>query len=190
MNLPRFCFTLSMLAPAAVAFAAAKHPAEPTSPVLLAVAAPFVPPMHVGKPAVEAKPKSAGVAETLPDLPMPANTAFSIHTVLRYAATANSGPEESSSRFSVAAAPLPNAPGVSLLESSPLAWSARHVGAQHFNTEDGSSADAFAICYRLSKRSSVQVIPGDPAPVKIPVTSMANNMGVTVGMVVRLSKTR
>ena len=64
------------------------------------------------------------------------------------------------------------------------------MGAERFNTEDGSSVDAFAICYRLNGRSSVQVIPGDPAPVKIPVSSMANNTGVTVGMVLRLSKTR
>jgi hypothetical protein len=62
------------------------------------------------------------------------------------------------------------------------------MGAENFNTDDGSSLDAFAICYRLNARASVQVLPGDPAPVKIPVTTMANNMGVTVGMVYRLSR--
>ena len=85
---------------------------------------------------------------------------------------------------------LPDGPGVSTLDASPLAGLARRVGAQRFNTDDGSSADDFAICYRLSGRSSVQVIPGDPAPVKIPVSSMSNNTGVTVGLVVRLFKAR
>ena len=99
-------------------------------------------------------------------------------------------PASGETRFTVSYAP--KAPsGLSMLESMPLAGTAaRRMGANRFNTDDGSSMDAFAICYRLNGRSSVQVIPGDPAPVKIPVTSMANNMGVTVGMVLKLSKNR
>ena len=85
---------------------------------------------------------------------------------------------------------LPDGPRIGLLESSPLAGAARRMRSQNFNTEDGSLVDAFAICYRLNSRSSLQVIPGDPAPVKMAVTTMANNTGVTVGMVVRLSKQR
>lgn len=78
---------------------------------------------------------------------------------------------------------------VSPLYSLPVVGNvAVRIGAENFNTDDGSSLEAFAICYRLNARASVQVIPGDPAPVKIPVTTMANNMGVTVGMVYRLSR--
>jgi hypothetical protein len=76
-----------------------------------------------------------------------------------------------------------------LIQSSPLAGAAHRIRAERFNTQD-SVMDDFAICYRLSSRSSLQVIPGDPAPVKLPVVTMANNMGVTVGMVLRLSRTR
>ena len=77
-----------------------------------------------------------------------------------------------------------------LVRSPPCLWQAprRHLGAQRFNTADGSMLGDFAICYRVSGRSSIEVIPGDPAPVKLPVVSMANNTGVTVGMVFRLSK--
>ena len=86
--------------------------------------------------------------------------------------------------------PAVDAPSVSLIEASPLAGAARRIGAQKFNTADGSMIDSFAICYRISKRSSVQVVPGDPAPVKLPIATMQNKMGVTVGMVVRLSRAR
>ena len=58
---------------------------------------------------------------------------------------------------------------------------------RRFNTED-ASIDDFAICYRLSSRVGLQMIPGDPAPVKLAVTSMANNAGVTLGMTWRLSR--
>lgn len=82
-----------------------------------------------------------------------------------------------------------NSTSVSPLYSLPVVGNvAVKMGAEKFNTDDGSSIDAFAICYRLNTRASVQVVPGDPAPVKIPVTTMANNMGVTVGMVYRLNK--
>lgn len=154
----------------------------------MTAAAPTVLPTHVAG-TLEVRPESAGVAESLPDLPSPADRAFSARNALQNPLTPASDKERVLSRFRLESAILPDIPGVSLLESSPLAGAARHIGAQHFNTQDGSSANAFAICYRLSKRSSVQVIPGDPAPVKIPVTTMANNMGVTVGMVLRLSKT-
>ena len=79
---------------------------------------------------------------------------------------------------------------VSPLYSVPLVNAAMRFGSRNFNTDDGSSMNAFAICYRINRRSSVQVIPGDPAPVKLPVASMKNNTGVTVGMVYRLSKRR
>ena len=79
---------------------------------------------------------------------------------------------------------------VSPLYSVPLINAAMRFGGRNFNTDDGSSINAFAICYRLNARSSVQVIPGDPAPVKLPVASMKNNTGVTVGMVYRLSRRR
>jgi hypothetical protein len=74
-----------------------------------------------------------------------------------------------------------------MIQASPLAAVSRSIRAERFNTEDGTTGD-FAVCYRLNERSSVQVIPGDPAPVKLPVTSMANNMGLTLGMAVRLSR--
>ena len=185
MNACRLCFALSLVACTLPARAADKdHPAEAAAPVLMAAAEPIVSLTHVSTAAVDPKPGSAGVAENLPDLPVE-SAMFSVRALLTQAAFAQ---QAASSRLAIVA--LPKTPGVSLLQASPLASMARHLGAEHFNTEDGSSVDAFAICYRLSKRSSVQVIPGDPAPIKIPVTTMANNMGVTVGMVLRLSKPR
>ena len=77
---------------------------------------------------------------------------------------------------------------LSLVEASPIGGVARRIQAQRFNTDDGVSANDFAICYRLNSRSSVQDIPRDPAPVKIPAGGFANNAGVTLGMVVRLSR--
>lgn len=183
MHTSRLYLTLSMLACCALAHAAKKdHPADAT--VLLATADPSVSPIHVAAAAIEARPESAGIADGLPEMPEVA-AAFSVNVLLHPALRR---PEPS--RLSMATVRLPDAPGVSLLEASPLAGMARRMGAQKFNTDDGSDVDAFAICYRLSKRASLQVIPGDPAPVKIPVTTMANNMGVTVGMVVRLSRSR
>ncbi len=180
MNTLKLCPILLALACNAVAVAGVRH-ADATAPVLIA-SAESVPNVHLGSPAEEAKPTSAGVAEDLPDLPQAAitSTAFRANPAVAYVRPAISGES-----YSV---PLSQPSALSLVQSSPLAGAARLMRAQHFNTDDGSSADAFAICYRVSNRSSVQVIPGDPAPVKIPVSSMANNTGVTVGMVLRLRK--
>jgi hypothetical protein len=78
---------------------------------------------------------------------------------------------------------------MSMLDSLPLVATARHISGGRFNTTDSSTED-FAICYRLSRTAGLQVIPGDPAPVKLPVSMMANNKGVTVGMVLKLSRAR
>ena len=77
---------------------------------------------------------------------------------------------------------------VSPLYSVPLVNAAIRLGGHNFNTDDGSSINAFAICYRLNRRSSLQLIPGDPAPVKLPVSTVRNNAGVTIGMVYRLTR--
>ena len=84
---------------------------------------------------------------------------------------------------------LPDAPSslTAFLESVPVAGRIHRRAGPRFNTSDGSSVDAFAICYRMTHRLGMQVIPGDPAPVKLAVSSMANNTGVTVGMTLRLS---
>ena len=77
---------------------------------------------------------------------------------------------------------------VASLDAIPVIGTLRRRAGRRFNTDDGSSVDDFAICYRLSPRLGLQVIPGDPAPVKLAVTSVANNAGVTVGMTWRLSR--
>ena len=84
---------------------------------------------------------------------------------------------------------FPDAPSSisSLLDSLPVAGRVHRRAGPRFNTSDGSSVDAFAICYRMTHRIGMQVIPGDPAPVKLAVSSVANNTGVTVGMTLRLS---
>lgn len=73
------------------------------------------------------------------------------------------------------------------LDALPVIGTVRRRAGRRFNTDDASIND-FAICYRLSSRVGLQMIPGDPAPVKLAVTSMANNAGVTLGMTLRLSR--
>ncbi len=117
--------------------------------------------------------------EALPDLPHVPTLSFRVQPADR------SPSAERTSRISFS---RPYSRGVSPLASMPLAGAAKRLGAQRFNTDDGSMLDDFAICYRMSGRSSIEVIPGDPAPVKLPVATLANNTGVTVGLVVRLLK--
>lgn len=186
MKSHKLCPALLLLACTTVSYAARRHPVE-TGTVLLASAAadPSVPPMHVGTASSEARPQSAGVVEALPDMPRGSAMLAAMFHILPMPLQAPA-PVSHESFMGV----LPDGPRIGLLESSPLAGAARRMRSQNFNTEDGSLVDAFAICYRLNSRSSLQVIPGDPAPVKMAVTTMANNTGVTVGMVVRLSKQR
>lgn len=73
------------------------------------------------------------------------------------------------------------------LDALPVIGTMHRRAGRRFNTDDASIND-FAICYRLSSRIGLQMIPGDPAPVKLAVTSMANNAGVTLGMTLRLSR--
>lgn len=88
---------------------------------------------------------------------------------------------------------LPDAPSVAArdggnaLEAMPGSVRFRRMTNERFNTTDGSFGD-FAICYRLAKRYALQVVPGDPAPVKLPVSTIQNNTGVTIGMVVRVGR--
>lgn len=178
------CPVLLLLGCAAAAPAAERH-ADAAAPVLLADGMPTVPSPRPSEFAAAPVPTSAGVAESLPDVPSPTTVATLLKLQRGLVTDARAVPAANS--FSM---PLPGHAGPGLLQSGPLAAAAHKVHAKNFNTEDGSSIDAFAICYRLNRRSSLQVIPGDPAPVKMPVTTMANNMGVTVGMVMRLSKQR
>ena len=73
------------------------------------------------------------------------------------------------------------------LDAMPVVGTVRRRAGRRFNTED-ASMDDFAICYRLTSRLGLQVIPGDPSPVKLAVTSIANNTGVTFGMTWRMSQ--
>ncbi len=72
------------------------------------------------------------------------------------------------------------------LDALPVIGTVRRRAGRRFNTDD-ASIDDFAICYRLTSRLGFQMIPGDPAPVKLAVTSLANNAGLTVGLTLRLS---
>lgn len=76
------------------------------------------------------------------------------------------------------------------LNPIPVVGSMYRRAGKRFNTADGSSVDAFAICYRMSNHVGFQLVPGDPAPVKLAVTSLANNTGVTVGMTWKLFRKR
>lgn len=89
---------------------------------------------------------------------------------------------------------LPDAPSVARhrdamdsLVGMPVAVRLRRMTNERFNTRDGSFGD-FAVCYRLGQHYALQVVPGDPAPVKLPVSTIQNNTGVTVGMVIRVGK--
>lgn len=156
---------------------AAELPAEaPATPALMAAMDAIAPMVRLST-AAHARPASAGVAASLPEQPHAQQSAWRVPLL---------GSASAYGHEAMDTVTLPDGPGVSTLEASPLAGAARRVGARRFNTDDGSSVDDFAICYRLNGRSSVQVIPGDPAPVKLPVSSMSNNTGVTVGLVVRL----
>lgn len=138
-----------------------------------------------------ARPASAGVADSLPDLPEAQSVGSPLPHYL-YQFTVGSevlpGPQTEEEGVQYLLRTSPNSgesDGVSQLESLPLITAARRLTGGRFNTTE-ASVDDFAICYRLSRAAGLQLIPGDPAPVKLPVTSMANNRGVTVGMVFRL----
>ena len=62
------------------------------------------------------------------------------------------------------------------LDALPVIGTVRRRAGRRFNTDD-ASIDDFAICYRLSSHLGFQLIPGDPAPVKLAVTSVSNNAG-------------
>ena len=158
---------------------------EHEAPVLMA-AVDSIPSIPITPP--DARPLSAGVI-TLPEEPagqLPgAPLSFYLYRLRGRVETAPPAPSEPIEQMEA-----PHFDDQSMLhriQTSPLALVSRRIRADKFNTNDAVAND-FAICYRLNARSSVQVVPGDPAPVKLPITSMANNMGVTVGMVVRLSR--
>ncbi len=73
------------------------------------------------------------------------------------------------------------------LDALPVIGTVRRRAGHRFNTDDASISD-FAICYRLSSRIGLQMIPGDPAPVKLAISSLHNNSGITLGMTLRLSR--
>jgi hypothetical protein len=134
---------------------------------------------------------SAGVAASLPETPdaqIP-GTQLPFYLFQRGETTPTTVVPEAADRVTFEEPTFDEPSMASLIDASPIAGAARRIGSQNFNTEDGV-LDDFAICYRINRRASVQVIPGDPAPVKIPVATLQNNMGVTVGMVVRLSRKR
>ncbi len=72
------------------------------------------------------------------------------------------------------------------LDALPVIGTVHRRAGRRFNTND-SSIDDLAICYRLSSRLGLQMIPGDPAPVRVTLMSKGNSAGVTVGMTLRLS---
>ncbi len=72
------------------------------------------------------------------------------------------------------------------LDALPVIGTVRRRAGRRFNTDDASIED-LAICYRLSSRLGFQMIPGDPAPVRVTLMSKGNSAGVTVGMTLRLS---
>jgi hypothetical protein len=193
VNYPRLAAALCFLMP--VCASAAEHPAHTaeTAPVLPENVAALsfdgvdaIPNVMLASVAT-GRVASAGVAASLPDLPETTipGTQLPFYLLRIGAITLPNAPQPE--RVSLTE-PTFDEPEVSLIDASPLAGVAHKIGAQKFNTNDGSLMYDFAICYRLNKRSSVEVIPGDPAPVKLPVATMQNNMGVTVGMVVRLNR--
>ena len=191
MTSPKIFLALALALSFAVAHAGAtEHHAEaaanaPAGTLIASLGEPSLPVTSVTFTREHAQPVSAGIADSLPDMPAAAIAPLTFNA----AGTMQAKTSRRPSRLSVENATLHEEPGVlSLVEASPVRGIARHIQAQRFNTDDGVSANDFAICYRLNNRSSVQIIPGDPAPVKIPVNSFANNAGVTVGMVVRLSR--
>jgi hypothetical protein len=162
--------------------------ARTEAPLLMAAAdsIPTLSPM--GAP--DARPASPGV-EALPEAPVDqvpgAPLSFYLFRLRGSVDSARPAPTEPIEQME--APRFDDQSSLRLIQSSPLAYAARRIRADRFNTED-AVMDDFAICYRLTSRSSLQVIPGDPAPVKLPVATMANNTGVTVGMVLKLSRNR
>ena len=167
MHTAKLCLLLCLSATATMGYAAEKDHAGLT-------------PGAAPNSSVSEQPAAVETGESLPDLPPTHSLVLSFR-----AAPAGSGPVARGSRISFT---TQQGHGVSPLASMPFAGTARRLGAQRFNTDDGSMLDDFAICYRMSARSSIEIIPGDPAPVKLPVVSMANNTGVTVGLVFRMAK--
>jgi hypothetical protein len=168
MTQQKLCLALCLSLLPATAFAAAPKDRTTELPTLVAASPDSESPL-------------AAEAESLPDLPPVRTLVLSFRGDM----AGRSTPVNRPSRISFG---KPQSAGVSPLASMPLAGAARRLGAERFNTDDGSMLDDFAICYRMSGRSSIEIIPGDPAPVKLPVVSMANSTGVTVGLVVRLAK--
>ena len=83
---------------------------------------------------------------------------------------------------------LPDAPSFSqLIDAIPVGERMRRIGRTHLNTSDASMKNDFALCYRIDRRWGLQMIPGDPTPVKAPVASFKDADGVTVGVVMRLA---
>ncbi|WP_041592389.1 hypothetical protein [Terriglobus roseus] len=158
---------------------------EHESPVLIA-AADSVPSLPINQP--DARPLSSGVI-ALPEEPAGQLPGAPLSLYLfRLRGSVETAPPALNEPIEQMEAPrFDDQSMLHRIQASPLAPVSRHIRADKFNTNDAVASD-FAICYRLNRRSSLQVIPGDPAPVKLPITSMANNMGVTVGMVLRLSR--
>jgi hypothetical protein len=193
---PKIAVLLSLVVPACC-HAADKTEHADAAPVLIAGMGGMAP--SIPGVAHDLVPSSAGVTSMLPDTPdfhpgaqRHPGAPLSFY-LFRFAAAMDQTTEPSVEE------PMEQKPGLesatfddpsmmSLVGASPIGGAAHRIRADRFNTDDGSMMYDFAICYRLSKHSSVEVIPGDPAPVKIPVARMANNMGVTVGMVVRLNR--
>lgn len=128
-------------------------------------------------------PSSYASAEPGVDMPAPSSV-----PALRFQARPAAQHKPDRNPFSVESRVRQTAdPGVlTVVASVPAGDRILRMGGGHFNTQDGSKPDAFAICYRISDRTSIEVIPGDPAPVKLPVSTVGNNEGVTAGIVFRL----
>ena len=137
-----------------------------------------------GAPATDPANIAATVIPALPALPE-----MALHGILPVLTYRGGDAHLIRNRVAHALSALPDAPSSisTLVDQLPVAGRVYRRAGQRFNTSDGSSVDAFAICYRMTHRIGMQVIPGDPAPVKLAVSSLTNNTGVTVGMTLRLS---
>lgn len=84
----------------------------------------------------------------------------------------------------------PVASSENLLRELPVIGTVRRRVGDRFNTTESSRIDAFAVCYHVSDRVGLQVIPGNPGPPRMGASYIANNAGVTVGMTLRLQRQR
>ena len=186
------CLAVPSLCFAAAAHTTEEHAAAPAGVVLFASLDLNVEDLMFSLP-VGVRPVSSGVMESLPDGPDDGDVVGSQlpHFLQKFSVGrqewAPEAPSELGPHSQMTEPEFEDPSMLSMVEASPIGGAAHALRAERFNTDDGVMDD-FAICYRLNKLASVQVIPGDPAPVKLPVVNMKNNTGVTVGMVFRLGR--